>query len=242
MGSTIFKKTKFIYRAYRYRYHIDKQEIAYLIESVKPGETIADIGAHKGGYLYWFQKRVGANGKCYAFEPQSKLFNYLTESKELLNYENVILENLGMSSSTGDSQIFVPEDSETSPSATLNPDHNDDSFLSYNIKTDTLDNYFYNNEIYPTFLKIDVEGHEFDVLKGGKKLITYYSPTILMECESRHLKNHSVYDVFEFLTDVQYHGYFFLKGNIIPIENFDPQVHQNYGGKGNYVNNFLFKK
>jgi len=242
MSSIIFGKAKFIYRAYRYRYHIDKQEIAYLLDSVKPGETIADIGAHKGGYLYWFQKRVGAKGKCYAFEPQPKLFRYLSRFKEILNYENVVLEKLGMSSSEGDSRIFVPEDSETSPSATLNPDHNNDSYIPYDIKTDTLDNYFYKNRIALSFIKIDVEGHELEVLKGAKKLITYYPATILMECESRHLKNHSVNDVFEFLTDLQYHGYFFLKGDIIPIEDFDPVVHQNYGSKDPYVNNFLFKQ
>jgi len=242
MSSLIFQKAKFIYRAYRYRYHIDKKEIAYIIDSVNSGDQVADIGAHKGGYLYWLQKKVGSEGKCYAFEPQPKLFSYLSKMKKLMDYKHVVLENLGMSSNSGTSKIFVPRDSETSPSATLNPEQDQDSFLSYDIKTDTLDSYFYDNEIRLVFLKIDVEGHELDVLKGGKNLITYYSPSILMECESRHLKNHSVTDVFDFLTDLQYRGFFFLKGDIIPLREFDLTKHQNYGSKDPYVNNFLFKR
>ena len=157
-----------------------------------------------------------------------------------MNYENVIYENIGLSSEKGTSQIYIPVNSETSPSATLNA--KTDDFTSYDIKTDTLDNYFYENEINLSFLKIDVEGHELEVLKGGENLIKENPLAILMECEERHLKSHSVFDVFSFLNNHGYEGHFFFNNKLVSINNFDLEKHQKLESSNPYVNNFLFRK
>ena len=52
------------------------------------------------------------------------------------------------------------------------------------IKTISLDEYDFNHEI--GFVKIDVEGHEHDIIKGGTQFILKNKPVMLIEIEKRH--------------------------------------------------------
>ena len=62
----------------------------------------------------------------------------------------------------------------------LNPKNNvEREFLS--IELDTLDNIFFHKEIKIDLIKLDVEGHELNVLKGAKKVLDKYSPMIVFE-------------------------------------------------------------
>ena len=49
-------------------------------------------------------------------------------------------------------------------------------------------------------LKITVEGHEFEVLQGARRIIRTHRPNILFECEEI---NHP--RVFRFMNDIEYH-------------------------------------
>jgi FkbM family methyltransferase len=99
------------------------------------------------------------------------------------------------------------------------------------------------------FVKIDVEGHELAVLRGGSTTLQRFRPTILVEIEERHKPN-SINDVNEFLAALGYNGYFILSRDLRPIAEFDLSKHQNVehiGGwktnwqrSGVYVNNFFF--
>jgi hypothetical protein len=44
---------KWIYRAYRYRFKLEQQEIGLLLKNLNQGDVGVDIGAHKGAYTYW---------------------------------------------------------------------------------------------------------------------------------------------------------------------------------------------
>jgi precorrin-6B methylase 2 len=64
-------------RANKYKNENDIGGIAYINAVITKGQTVFDIGAHKAGYLYFMLKQVGDNGKVYAFEPQSNLYQYI---------------------------------------------------------------------------------------------------------------------------------------------------------------------
>ena len=49
------------------------------------------------------------------------------------------------------------------------------------VDTVTLDQFCHQNNVKPGFLKIDVEGHELNVFKGGEQIINKYKPVILCE-------------------------------------------------------------
>ena len=72
-------------------------------------------------------------------------------------------------------------------------------------------------------------------------------PTLLFECEARHIEEGSVFEVFTFLEELGYNGYFFLNGALTPVSQFNLGKHQKiYPGNaikfGEYCNNFVFTK
>lgn len=241
------EKIKFLYRAFRYRYKLDPIEINFLLSNLKAGDTAIDIGCHKGAYLYWMRKQVGATGKCFAFEPQIKLYNYLNSIQEKCAWPNVQIENKGLSSKEGKAQLNIPQAANgTSPSATLNTISTTVKFSQQETHITTLDNYFYEKNITPALIKIDVEGHELEVLKGGENLLQTARPKILMECEQRHLNEHTVLDVFNFLENLGYKGFFFFGKNKVSIKQFDINTHQiireeKFWEHKDYINNFFFE-
>lgn len=245
----MINRIAFLYRAYRYRYRIDPTEIRYILAHLKPGDTAVDVGCHKGGYLYWMQRRVGERGQIFAFEPQPKLFTYLQGIQQLFGFNNVQLEHKGLSSVPGIMELHVPASaSGTSPGATLNrlAETEGSSLTRHQVEVSTLDDYFHKRGIRPVLLKIDVEGHELEVLKGGRELLAVCKPRILMECENRHIQAGSVQDVFDFLLRLGYAGYFITQGGLRPLQEFDASLHQRagegrYWGAEEYVNNFVFE-
>lgn len=240
------KQLKYIYRAYRYKYLIDPPEIKFIQQHLRKGDVAIDIGSHKGGYLYWMHKMVGQDGFVYGFEPQPKLFNYLKETLVGEAYQNVILENKGVSNQEGKVNFHIPITAKgTSPGAKIGHFEDGTANQKVEIEVVTLDNHFYYDRIYPNLIKIDVEGHEKEVLQGGIELLKKCKPALVIECENRHLPDSDVLDVFSVLFEIGYKGYFFENGSMQPINKFDATVHQKVGegsfweAKG-YINNFIF--
>ena len=131
---------RWIFRAWKYRLFIEKQEIKFLLNNLKPGQTVVDIGAYKGAYTYWMSKSIGAAGKVFAFEPQPEAY---TSLKNLLNQShsnNVHLELLALSSKKGHATILRPGD-KFSPSASISFEKNLGR-QTLTVETTTLDNYF----------------------------------------------------------------------------------------------------
>ncbi len=245
----LIHQLKYMYRAHRFKHKIDSAEINYLTKNLHKSEIAIDIGAHKGGYLYWMRQRVGATGQIYAFEPQRTLFQYLEKTISLMNYQNVTLENQGISTEDGKLKFYIPNTKQgTSPAARIDFLENDISdYQEVMIKVTSLDTYFFDRQIFPNFLKIDVEGHEKNVLLGGSHLLEICKPRIIMECENRHLSDgETVLDVFEVLLKLNYRGYFFENQTLKPIEEFEIDKHQQiaegrFWEAKNYVNNFIFE-
>lgn len=232
---------KDVYRAFRYRYRLDRNEISFILSSISKGDVAVDVGAHKGGYTYWFQKRVGSSGKCYAFEPQPTLFSSL--ELKTRDYGNIECLPLGVSSSIGQFDLFIPGNRADSPGATLQEANITSIERRVSIKTTTIDHFFLERKP-PVFIKIDVEGHEIEVLKGAKSTLKNCKPSILMECELRHIET-PIEEVFTILLDLGYSGFFYYKSKRMPISTFTPSFHQpqvgeRYWASSNYVNNFMF--
>lgn len=238
---------KYKIRALRYRYIVDPNEISYLRKSLTEEGIAVDIGAHKGGYLYWMKKSVKEKGKVFAFEPQVRLFNYLKNICAKVGFKNVIIENLGMSSKEGEGIFYIPITKKgVSPGARIGHFSNGTPCEESKIQITTLDKYFFDRQIFPELIKIDVEGHEKEVLSGGINLLKSCKPKIILECENRHLGDNNVFDVFKFLEELGYKGYFFENQKLRPVKEFNAELSQDLSnvrkwGKRTYINNFIFE-
>lgn len=96
------------------------------------------------------------------------------------------------------------------------------------------------------FVKIDVEGHELDVLASAEQLIERDHPVFLVEAESRHRADAPA-DVFAFFAARNYHGVFIRDRQPHPVDRFslDMQNEDDLIGyesreSSRYVNNFIF--
>jgi FkbM family methyltransferase len=234
---------RLILRARKYRYRNDPGEISYLFSKIKAGDIVFDIGAHKGAYLYYMCRLAGKEGKVYAFEPQSVLYKYLCSIKTLFATEPVI-ENLALSEKNQEMTLLIPAhktNNLSSPGASLNNRFEGQKIVNKElIQCTSLDFYCQSKNIYPIFLKIDVEGHELEVLKGAVNILKAYRPTILIEIEQRHIGIKKLYETFDFLLSMGYEGYFFYGKIRTSLNEFKPDIHQNIGTKP-YCNNFVFE-
>jgi len=242
-------RARFAYRAYRARWRDQRAEMREMLRLIHPGDVAVDIGAHKGAYLYWMQKAVGARGKVCAFEPQPQLHEYLAWAVPVMGWENVELSPLAISDRQGTATIRVPAGrGKTSPGASLEPAHGagggEPGGYEVQCSVDTLDRIFAGRKA-PSFIKCDVEGHELSVFRGAARVLGERGPALLFECEQRHLSAHGLQDVFGFLQKLGYAGQFFAQGELLPLARFDPSIHQRQAGerfwdRKDYSNNFLF--
>ena len=226
----------------------DALELDVIKRFIKRGSVFFDIGAHKGVYTSFARDQIGPDGTLVCFEPQNKLNEYLQVIVELKHWNNVKIEKIALSNMDGETEFFIPDStSGTSPSASLETDMSSTNGRRIKVRTQSLDSYCKMEGVWPDFIKCDVEGHELTMLSGAKELFETKAPSVLIECEQRHIKNGSVQEVISFFISRGYEGYFFSEKELIPVERFDPLKHQKMDGQRfwelrGYVNNFFFTK
>jgi FkbM family methyltransferase len=233
------------HRANRYRIIQDRGGISYVLSAVAEGDIVMDIGAHKAGFLYFFRKQVGKTGKIYAFEPQTRLYNYIKRIKELFKWGNVTVEHLALSNITGTATLYIPSENGNkgnSPGATIVENNDKTGFLAVEtVNTETLDSYCTLNKINPSFLKIDVEGNELKIFKGGAETLKKNKPAIYAEIEAKVVGRKRVLETFRFLESLGYTGSFVHGFERIPLSSFTFEKYQDLDNKKDYCNNFIFE-
>jgi FkbM family methyltransferase len=240
MSRDLKEKVKLLYRAWKYRYRGDGPEIEWMLSVLRPGDVAFDIGAHKGAYTFWMKRAVGASGRVVAFEPQEAGAALLRR----LYGEPVLVEQLGLSNKVGAQRFYVqPQANTVSYEASLFNKYED--AIEQVIETDTLDAYCRRTGIRPTLLKIDVEGHELELIQGGIETLKKEGPYIILEVERRHIGWQRMQELFDLLPALGYSGFFFDGQQKTALSNFDPDRHQDLqklnSDQRMYINNFIFQ-
>ena len=239
------ERIKLQLRANKYRYKDDIGGVDFILQTIKEGQTVLDIGAHKGGYLYIMLQLVGNTGKIVAFEPQSILYNYNTKLKKKFNWQNVTVEHIALSDVEGEATLLIPTNSKSktsAPGATIvNNRERDDIGFTEKVATVSLDYYCTKNNIEPDFLKIDVEGNELNIFKGGINTLKKYKPRIIVECDAGYVGKETVLETFDFLKALGYTASFIHEAERLPLEQFSFETHQTRGNNAFFCNNFIFE-
>jgi FkbM family methyltransferase len=219
-----------LHRAWRYRLRSEKQEIGFLLGRDLRGKTVVDIGAHRGAYTYWMHKKAGSRGRVVAFEPQPELFQYITEMKAAFHLRNLIVVPYGLSDQPGQATLYRPKHHWGGASLELDPKQDSDRLP---IEITTLDNYFVGGELRPvSFIKCDVEGLEYEVFRGGRRILAEDRPELLfehLEPKAREGK------LFAYLAELGYRGFFFVGRRLLPLEQYESLRPTLPGPAKNYV-------
>jgi len=148
-----------------------------------PNPIIFDIGANIGTFTTWFAKTF-VNGQVYSFEPQPQVFNMLCGNVAINNYYNVRVFNYGLGSKNDKFYLYEPDyfSSDDFGTFSLINTKLNVSNKKIVIEVKTLDWFVEFYQIpYIDLLKIDAEGMDLDILKGGIETIKKFSPNIFIE-------------------------------------------------------------
>ena len=166
--------------------------------------NIIDIGAQSG--LYSLFAKYLPNSTFYSFEPFIDTFNCLNDNLKLNKITNVKTYNIGISDNIGTSILNTSIEHNGFHTMGNNPLRFSD-IKPITIKISTLDECFYNKDIPVHFIKIDTEGWEYNILKGGEKTIEKNKPIIQLEWNITNMKqcNVSEIDLINLLNKYDYY-------------------------------------
>lgn len=152
-----------------------------------------DIGSNTGSFI--FLPLFNSTIKCFAFEPNPNAYQALSENITLNELENnVSTYNIGVWNEANELELKIPTDTTDSGLATFGTDptrfeydDKDGKFTTHIVQCKTIDELFVELELQSLdLIKIDTEGSELNILKGGAKTIKEFKPPILLEFDNQN--------------------------------------------------------
>ncbi|MCM8787757.1 MAG: FkbM family methyltransferase [Candidatus Omnitrophica bacterium] len=163
-------------------YYLNYEKVLFLNYSkfLQEGDVVIDIGAHTGLHSDNFIKIIGKKGELHCFEPLPEAFSQLKNKYSI--YKNVFLHKLALSNFKGKKNFFyakgLPEESGLKKRFYTMPGKENIKIIKVDVSK--LD-YFVKNFKKINYIKIDTEGAEIDIIKGGINLINKFKPIISIE-------------------------------------------------------------
>jgi FkbM family methyltransferase len=154
-----------------HHFRCEEPEWQRLEEWVGPGDAAIDVGADVGYYTSRLSELVGTTGHVIAIEPQHESFCALTRNSRLFRHRNVTLLNMAASDTHSFRRMSVPRGE---PGLARIDELGAQACLGM-----TIDGLAIPGPV--RLVKIDVEGHELQVLKGMEELLERYRPVIIFE-------------------------------------------------------------
>jgi FkbM family methyltransferase len=149
----------------RVLYSVGEREKAFmsiLSQTVKRGMVCLDLGANIGYTTLYMLDNVGKDGMVYAIEPGKHNLELLQKNVEQNNFEDICEITEGaISSEDGMLDFWLADAPNLHSFAKTHRSTDKVSVEAYTLET------FLKNKKFPNFIKMDVEGHEVDIFKGG---------------------------------------------------------------------------
>ena len=171
-GVTVKLYSDLMYRAPYLFGEYEVQHTKVIQTIVRPGDVCLDIGANFGYYTALLSKLVGSHGTVHAFEPLPSFYNMATETVHLNNASSTArLHNFGLGSISGTFTVYtfagLPQGHASSN------DMNRRDAVPHICSITTLDEFVESHGISKLdFMKVDVEGDEVGVFRGGRRLLS----------------------------------------------------------------------
>lgn len=189
-----------------------RKDVAILQNFIPEGSLVVDAGSNHGRFTIEVADLYSGSEKCFvhAFEPVT--YNYNVQHRVLAGRENIVEHHCGLSSISAELDIFIP----LRPNGALFhggafianeaeflrriESRTDRAYVKQAVVCDRLDSILAERHIPVAFIKIDVEGHEFEMLKGAFSILSGDRPTVFIESRGEH-------DPLQFLADIGFQFY-----------------------------------
>jgi FkbM family methyltransferase len=178
-----------------------------LCSTLRPGDSVFDIGANLGLHTLLAARLVGAGGSVWAFEPvpaNLRLLRRNLELNDLLGWVHVVPKAVSNSPSPFLDMAIASGSAETDPTASICTHGVGEA--SIQVKNVRLDELSLPSEKALRLVKVDVEGAELEVLRGGEQLLQRTQPLLIIEVHGDGLQKlgGSIEDLNAFLERLGY--------------------------------------
>lgn len=185
------------------------EECEYLSSSLKEGDYFVDIGANIGLYSLLASDLVGKTGKVISFEPTPETFSRFIDNIQINQFSNIEAFNIGLSEMPGILELNVSNsgfDAWNSFAIHCNP--NMHSKIQVNVSTLDIELSKYDKSKIRV-IKMDVEGWEKFILKGGIEFFTMFSPEVIVEFTEANTfaAGYMVQEIYDFMVSLGYQWY-----------------------------------
>jgi FkbM family methyltransferase len=192
--------------------------IQKFVDQIQDDFVVLDIGANTGTFS--LAAKYYTNTKWHLFEPDPFNYNLLIENLKINQIDNVSLYKEALSDKVGDGILKICPNHRG-----LNTIGNDvkrfseSESINHPIKLNTIDNLFLNTRI--DLIKMDTEGSEYDIIKGGIETIRKYKPKILLEYNAGNMSQcgHSMEELNTLIEQINYETFWFDNGENLFIQS-----------------------
>ena len=214
----------------------EEHELKLIKNFILPDTDSIDIGVYRGVYSFLMSK---FSQTVHAFEPNPIIYKGLQKNLSKI-IKNIKIYNYALSDKNENVELKVPirnpnfnennyEEYFKMGRATIHESNTIKNYKSYNIETKKLDDFKFSKKI--SFIKIDVEGHETEVIKGALNTIKMHKPILLVEIEEKHTKK-NVKETLNFINSLGYESFYYNKNELVNTNSLTDL---------NKFNNYIFK-
>ena len=238
-----FFKKKFFSESYLLKKRINRSinnneehELKLVKKFITPDTDSIDVGVYRGVYSYEMSKY---SKMVHSFEPNPILFENIDKNLKKI-IKNINFHNCALSDKNDLVTLKIPirnkdynkknyEEYFQMGKASIHKKNKIGQFESFNIQSKKLDSFNFSNKI--SFIKIDVEGHEKEVIKGSENTIRTNKPILLVEIEEKYTQQKITHTI-NYINSLGYSSFYFFNNELRST---------NYLDDLNSFNNFIFK-
>ena len=170
----------FIKSYYFYKSRIESESLDFLNGYISKHVTVIDVGANIGFFTLQISKFLDSSSTIIAIEPSGVNLSRMRKVIQSKKPEpNIIVVSAALSEAVGWGRLEIDASNPANHKVTKVTN------FKKSVELQTLDSV--TREVCNVALiKIDVQGHELAVLKGGRKLLSKQSPALLIEIDNRN--------------------------------------------------------
>jgi len=208
----------------------EEDTTAFIKANLNSGDCFIDVGANIGFFSLLTSPIVAADGLVLSIEPTTDTFIKLDENIHQNGLLNVKHHKIALSDYEGTASFNVSMDGHDAFNSFSKPQYGSE-YESETVEVKMLDSFYNNIETYKDriLIKVDVEGWEYNVIKGAEKILRELNPVIIIEFNDENTKNSpfKCRDVYTLFQSYGYDLFSLNNGQLVFKENEDHFNYQN---------------
>ena len=187
-------------------------------DQIQDDFTILDVGANTGTFS--MMAKLYPTTKWHLFEPDPFNYALLKENVELNEITNATMYEEALSDYVGECVLKIcPNHRGLNTIGKNVARFSEAESVDHPVKCNTIDNLFSDTKI--DLIKIDTEGSEYDIIKGGINTIKKFKPKILLEYNPGNMGQcgHTPDKLNNFISSIGYNPFWFDNGENLFIQS-----------------------